>query len=108
MDAEVAEQIATLLNNRNELTRQYDAARVLEHADSYLYLTLGAEVSACIKLSRVQWYQVEIGHLTVAEAHERLGYGRQLVKQALTQAAEQGARVAQCTIREGEGVRIFV
>ena len=103
MDAEVAEQIATLLNNRNELTRQYNAARVLEHGDSYLYLTCGAEVSACIKLSRVQWYQVEISHLTVAEAHERRGYGRKLVKQALTQAAEQGARVAQCTIREGNG-----
>lgn len=101
MDGEVAEQIATLLNNRNELTRKYNAARVLEHADSYLYLTQSTEVSACIRLSRVQWYQVELHHLTVAELYEGRGYGRKLVRRALTQAEEQGARIAQCTIREG-------
>ena len=110
MDAVVAEQIARLLNQRNELTRQYNAAKVLEHAENYLYLKQDAEVSACIRLSRVQWYQVEIHHLTVSELHEGRGYGRKLVRRALTQAREQGARVAQCTIREGNvrSERLFV
>lgn len=101
MDASTAGQIAQLLNKRNELTRKYSAAMVLEHAENYLYLKQDAEVSACIRLSRVQWYQVEIHHLTVAETYEGRGYGRKLVRRALTQASEKGARIAQCTVREG-------
>lgn len=101
MDAATAGQIAQLLNKRNELTRKYNAAMVLDHAESYLYLKQDTEVTACIRFSRVQWYQVEIHHLTVAEPYEGRGYGRKLVRHALTQATEKGARVAQCTIRKG-------
>ena len=101
MDVATAGQIAQLLNKRNELTRKYSATMVLDHAESYLYLKQEAEVLACIRLSRVQWYQVEIHHLTVAETYEGRGYGRKLVRRALTQAMEKGARIAQCTIREG-------
>lgn len=101
MDAAIAGKIAQLLNKRNELTRKYNAAMILEHVESYLYLEQDTEIVACIRLSRVQWYQVEIHHLTVAETHEGRGYGRKLVRSVLTQAMEKGARLAQCTIREG-------
>jgi ribosomal protein S18 acetylase RimI-like enzyme len=49
----------------------------------------------------VQWYQTEILHLTVAASATRQGYGKALLCEAESAARESGARLLQCTIREG-------
>lgn len=105
-----ANQIADLLNSRNQLTRKYTAEMVLGHAENYLYEVVGAVVVACVEVKRVQWYQAELCHLTVAEAHERKGYGRALIRRAIEVADRQGARLMQCTIREGNAAseRAFI
>src|SRR5688572_20161595 len=95
-----AEQIATLLNTRNQLVVHYDAARVLQAADNYLYeLSEGEEVIACVELKRVQWYQWELSHLTTAPSVESKGIARRLLERAEDRAKSSGCLVLQCTIR---------
>jgi len=96
-----SQQVATLLNERNQLTVQYTSASVAEHAGNYL-VHLGArdEVLACVEVKRVQWYQCEVLHLTVAAAQERKGHGKALLCEAEKAARARGARLLQCTIRE--------
>jgi RimJ/RimL family protein N-acetyltransferase len=97
-----ANQIATLLNARNALTRRYDQNSVEREGDQYL-LRLDEEqnVIAVVQLKRVQWYQHEILHLTVAKAHEGRGYAKSLLREAECRAGKHGAKLLQCTIREG-------
>jgi GNAT superfamily N-acetyltransferase len=96
-----AEQIAALINARNALTKQYTTDIVLQTADNFLYRLADDEVSACVEVKRVQWYQAEINHLSVSEAHLRKGLGRSLVREAIAKAKGLNCRVAQCTIRIG-------
>ena len=96
-----ADAIAALLNARNELTVDYSGARVLEEADDYLCAVSDAgEVLACVEIKKVQWYQCEVLHLTVAEAHEGKGHAKRLLCEAERVARSRSARVLQCTIRE--------
>jgi N-acetylglutamate synthase-like GNAT family acetyltransferase len=102
MDRRQAEQIATLLNEQNQLTVQYTAEKVLEHSDNYLVrLDSAGQVLACAELKKVQWYQFELLHVTVAQEHHRQGHARALVAEAEKKAIELGARILQCTIRAG-------
>lgn len=101
MQTSIANEIAQLLNRRNQLTRQYSANMILDHAQNFLFEVVDAKVIACVEVKRVQWYQAEICHLTVAEAHEGKGYGRSLIRRAIEAGARQGARLVQCTIRQG-------
>lgn len=95
-----AEQISALLNERNELTRQYTSERVLENSDNYLCLySEKNEVVACIEVKKVQWYQTEILHLTVAAAEEGKGHAKALLCEAERVGRANGARILQCTIR---------
>ncbi len=95
-----ARQIADLLNKRNELTVRYTSDRVLKEAGSYRWrLSDQGEVIACVEIKSVQWYQAEVLHLTVAEAHEGRGHGKALLCEAERAARSQRARVLQCTIR---------
>lgn len=101
MDRKHAEQIATLLNSRNQLVIQYDADRVLSSADNYLYkLSDSGEVVACVELKRIQWYQFEVCHLTVSPGVERKGFARELLHLAEGQAKANGGCILQCTIRQ--------
>jgi len=95
-----ADQIAALLNERNELTIEYTRQRVLKHADNYLcrYSAAG-EVIACVEVKKVQWYQTEILHLTVAASYERQGHAKALLCEAERVARANNARLLQCTIR---------
>jgi ribosomal protein S18 acetylase RimI-like enzyme len=96
-----AAEIAALLNDRNELVVQYDAARVLSNADNYIYRSGEAgTVVACLELKKVQWYQFEVSHVSVALGSERQGHGHTLVQEAENLAVAKGARILQCTIRE--------
>ncbi len=97
-----ADQIATLLNERNELTVQYTRQKVLEHGDDYLCrLSEANGVLACVEVKKVQWYQAEVLHLTVAAAQERKGHAKALLCEAERLARTRGARLLQCTIRQG-------
>ncbi|MHB1350805.1 MAG: GNAT family N-acetyltransferase [Desulfobulbaceae bacterium] len=97
-----AEQISALLNERNELTFKYTRKRVLDHKDNYLCrLSETGEVIACVEVKKVQWYQTEILHLTVAASHLRRGHAKALLCEAERIARADGARLLQCTIRAG-------
>jgi N-acetylglutamate synthase-like GNAT family acetyltransferase len=97
-----AQQIAALLNARNQLVVHYTAEKVQEHADDYLFqLSDAGDVVACVEVKRVQWYQAEILHLCVAKPEARKGRAKQLLASAEELARERGARILQCTIRAG-------
>jgi len=100
-----ADQIATLLNERNQLTVKYNRKRVLDSAENYLCrYSETREVIACVEIKRVQWYQAEVLHLTVAKDHERKGHAKALLCEAERLARTKGARLLQCTIRrDNEG-----
>jgi hypothetical protein len=63
-----AKQIAALLNDRNQLARTYTAADVLAEKEHYVYELREGEVVACVEHRQVQWYQLEVRHLSVASA----------------------------------------
>lgn len=96
-----ARQIADLLNRRNQLTKNYTEAMILEFAGNYIFRKNNDVVVACVELKKIQWYQSEICHLTVHEQYERKGHGRALIQKATDVAIAQGARILQCTIRIG-------
>jgi len=95
-----ADAIAALLNARNQLTVQYTLQRVQGEAGNYIYrLSEDGQLIACVEVKKVQWYQAEVLHLTVAEAYERKGHGKALLCEAERVARANDARVLQCTIR---------
>lgn len=102
MEYRHAEQIANLLNDRNELTQEYTATRVLQLENRFLYrLDDMGNVMACVEVKKVQWYQFEILHLSVTEAVARTGKAAALLADAERSAEDAGGRILQCTIREG-------
>lgn len=95
-----ADAIAVLLNARNQLTVEYTRERVLKEAENYIYrLSEAGDLIACVEVKKVQWYQAEVLHLTVAEAYERKGHAKALLCEAERAARANGARILQCTIR---------
>lgn len=96
-----ADAIAKLLNERNELTVKYTGDRVLQEADDYRFTAAeSGEVVACVQIKRVQWYQFEVCHLTVAAGNERKGTAKALLRDVERVARSKDARLLQCTIRE--------
>lgn len=96
-----ADQIAALLNSRNQLTVKYSRQRVLEHSKNYVYrLSETNEIVGCVEIKPVQWYQMEVCHLTVSEAETKKGLAKALLCEAERVARANGARILQCTIRE--------
>jgi L-amino acid N-acyltransferase YncA len=96
-----AAQIAGLLNDRNELDQHLTEHSVLEDAQNYRYEVIDGTVIACAASRRVQWYQWEVYHVSVVRGLEKAGHAWRLYNQVVTRAKENGARVLQCTIREG-------
>jgi ribosomal protein S18 acetylase RimI-like enzyme len=96
-----AEEIAQLLNARNQLQVAYTPAKVQQDADNYLFELDDGAVVACVEVKKVQWYQWEICHLSVSEKHERQGLGKRLIRRAEDKAKSGAARIVQCTIRVG-------
>ena len=96
-----AEEIAALLNERNQLTVAYTARSVMAHSENYVYRTSPTgSVLACVEVKKVQWYQAEILHLTVHKTEQRKGHAKALLSEAERAARSRSARVLQCTIRE--------
>lgn len=94
-----ATQIAALLNQPNELTQQYTADMLLKEAENYVFIELEGRIVGCAQTKRVQWYQWEVCHLSVAQSHTGNGYGRQLLGLAEEKAIAGKAHILQCTIR---------
>lgn len=100
MNSIEAEQIAALLNTRNQLTIKYSPEKVLESAENYLArFASEGDLVGCVEVKKVQWYQCEILHLTVSDRHVRQGHAKALLGEAETFARARGARVVQCTVR---------
>ena len=95
-----ADQIASLINERNHLTGQHDGDSVLGEAAEYEFEERDGVVVGCVQRRRVQWYQWEIRHLSVTDAWEGRGIAYAVYQRASAHAEREGARVLQCTIRE--------
>lgn len=102
MNVDTAKEIAELINDRNKLTQQYTAEKVLEAAGNYICrFRSDGRLIGVVEAKRVQWYQCEIDHLSVRADAEGKGVGSWLLKSAEDRAVELRTRVAQCTIRVG-------
>jgi ribosomal protein S18 acetylase RimI-like enzyme len=100
MNRDIAQQIATLLNTQNKFTVVYDADKILQSGERYIYpLGEDSKVVGAVEVKKVQWYQCEIDHLSVAV--KRRGIGSSLLVESITRAEHLGALVVQCTIRVG-------
>lgn len=96
-----AKQIATLLNERNQLTVRSTSRSVLDHSEDYIYRTSQTgNILGCVEVKRVQWYQAEILHLTVRTDEEGNGHAKAMLAEADLAARKFNARLLQCTIRE--------
>ncbi len=96
-----AQEIAALLNERNQLAKTYTARNVLPEAGNYEYKVRDGKVVACVERKKVQWYQWEICHLSVAREWEGKGLAFIVYQRAEEAARSGGACILQCTIREG-------
>jgi GNAT superfamily N-acetyltransferase len=101
MTHEQATQVAALLNTRNELQGEYTAERILQDTNNYLAELRDGVVVGCVEIKKVQWYQWELRHLSVAEQYEGKGLGKWLIRLAEEKARQGGATIVQCTIRVG-------
>ncbi len=82
MTGNQAEQIAKLLNDQNQLARQYDRDAILQRKECFvLREDTDGNVVGAVEVVKVQWYQVEIKHLSVASSQQRRGVGRELLIQ---------------------------
>ncbi|WP_438754825.1 GNAT family N-acetyltransferase [Pararhizobium sp. O133] len=100
MDQCHAGQIATLLNTRNQLVKNYDAKAILAARARFLFEVRDDQVVGCVEVKKVQWYQAEVNHLTVHEDYCRQGIAQALLDAATARAIKDRARILQCTIRD--------
>lgn len=110
MTKEQAKQIAILLNERNKLVKEYSADDILAKEQNYVYLDEKSNIIACAESKKVQWYQWEICHVSVAKANEGKGLGSKILKLAEKKAIDGGAKILQCTIRSSNesSLRLFL
>jgi N-acetylglutamate synthase-like GNAT family acetyltransferase len=105
----IAQQIAELLNRRNQLKVNYTAERVNSQIERYVIIVEEDTLIACAEVERVQWYQHEIKHVSVLEGKEGKGVAAKVLKKAEQLAISKDARVLQCTIRSNNerSMRLF-
>ena len=108
MTKEIAEQIAEILNHRNELVTTYTYESILAKRENYVYLEDSGKVTACAESKKVQWYQWEISHVAVDKEYEGKGYGSKILSNAEAKAIEGGAKILQCTIRTNNQKSIYL
>ena len=96
---DIAQQAAFLLNTQNKLTEYYETDSI-RYGDGYIVKTNGRSVLfGVVRILRVQWYQAELSHLSIAPAFQGFGFGAALIKEAEEQALELHAKVVQCVLR---------
>jgi len=101
MHPQIAEQIATLLNRQNQLAIFQTPEMILDSQDRYLVSLYGSRVLGVVAVTKVQWYQGEISHLSVCPDVRRRGIAKGLLRDAEESLRRCGARIAQCTVRDG-------
>lgn len=102
IDRKQAEEIATLLNQQNQLAGAHTADTVLASKAGYLVdLSEDGRVACCAHVKKVQWYQAEISHVTTHPEFVREGRGLRMIAAVENHARANGQRLLQCTIREG-------
>lgn len=101
MKENIAQQIADLLNNENQLVIPYTAQKIISQKGNYLFeANAQNEVLVCIECKKIQWYQFEVCHLTVNPKSRRRGYGHSILGKAIDHAILNNGRIIQCTIRK--------
>lgn len=95
----VAKQIAELPNSRNQLSKVYTTQRVLAAQENIVFIEEDSVVKACAEVKKVQWYQTEICHVSVAPHCEGQGFASRILHTAEHKAITNDARLLQCTIR---------
>ncbi len=110
MTKEIANQIAILLNTRNQLVKVYTAQNVLDEKENYVYIIESEKIIACAESKKVQWYHWEICHVSVALEVEGSGKGQKVLELAEEKAIKGGAKILQSTIRSGneKSTRLFL
>jgi N-acetylglutamate synthase-like GNAT family acetyltransferase len=110
MTKEIASEIAKLLNTRNQLVKQHTAQSVLDEKETYVFIMESEKVIACAESKKVQWYQWEICHVSVASEVEGSGKGQRVLELAEEKAIKGGAKILQSTIRSGneKSIRLFL
>lgn len=96
MNKNQANQIAKLLK-QNDLVLEYTGDLVLNNSENYVFIEEEEHVMACAELKKVQWYQWEVSHVSVAKP--KCGYGKKIVGLAEAKAIQNNAKIIQCTIR---------
>lgn len=96
MNHNIASQIVELLK-QNELTIDYTPEMILNTSENYVFIEEHEKIMACAEVKKVQWYQWEISHVSVAK--RRCGFGKRIVELAESKIIKAHGKVIQCTIR---------
>lgn len=109
MTTKEAQEIANLINTRNQLTKKIMFEDVLQNHQSYVFLKNDLNIIACAESKKLQWYQNEICHVSIHEDFEGKGFGNEILKMAEEVAIKDKSRIIQCTIRKGNenSIRLF-
>lgn len=109
MTKEEAEQIADLINKRNQLTKKYSTNEILTTGDNYVFIKNNNKIIACAECKKIQWYQHEISHVSIIENFEGKGFGTKILNLAEKKAMISNAKILQCTIRMNNenSIRLF-
>lgn len=92
----MALQIATLLNNHNNLRRKHTTGTILNGTASYFVEVINDKVVGCAGLDRKYPTLSEIKHVCVAPTHRRQGVAKKLIDLAI---ANSGADYVYMSIR---------
>lgn len=80
---EMAQQIATLVNNYNKLYKRHTAFSILRDRASYFVEIIGNEVIGCVGLSKRHPDLSEIKHVCVSPLHRWKGIAKKLINLAI-------------------------
>lgn len=104
-----AQEIVDLINSRNQLSKNYSSEDILSHKENYVFIKENNKVITCAQTKKVQWYQTEISHVSIAENIEGKGYGSKILQLAEKMTLENSSKILQCTIRTNNtnSIRLF-
>jgi len=83
---QVATAIADLLNENNNLPKQYEAAHILNSRAAYYPILIGQQVLASVAMDRLSFFMTEIKHLVVPTALRGAGLAKRLLSICLPEA----------------------
>ena len=100
MDRNIAEQIAILINEQNELIKPYTTELIQKHSEEYQYkLDRHGDLVCCLRLKRVQWYQGELCHASSRQKERQNTAMYRILERTIQVALEKDIRLLQATVR---------